>query len=265
MSILGLSVPKPVERSAIDPAWLDWIPSGRSVAGFALAVPPGAETWDAAFGLADRVERVDPERANVAPIRLRLDLLARSVGVRTEVDLLPHLKGITGWAGSDGRTIDSGLVVLHFVDEAAAGRFADRIGPAPTPGATGSRKIGQLDGRPVQMVRLGRSVAIAWGKTSMASSMAALDDPKSSGGPALRAYWAKGVPAFAGGLWPARVPGLVPGASPLAEALSQASPVTISGTWVDRDHFHIMGLWDELDASVGRFLELIPMDRPPDR
>src|SRR4051794_11543102 len=31
-AILGVSVPNPVERSAIDPAWLDWIPSGRSVA-----------------------------------------------------------------------------------------------------------------------------------------------------------------------------------------------------------------------------------------
>jgi hypothetical protein len=265
LAIVGLSVPGPVERSAIDPAWLDWIPSARSIAGFALAVPPGANTWDAAFGLADRVERVDPERANVAPIRLRLDLLARSVGVRTEADLLPHLKGVSGWAGSDGRAIDSGLVALHFVDEAAAGRFADRVRPAPTPGATGSRKIGQLDGRPVVLARVGRSLAIAWGEASMASSMAALDDPKNSSGPALRTYWAKGVPTFAGGLWPARVPGLIPAASPLAEALGQASPVTISGTWFDPDHFHIMVLWDGLDRSVRRFLELIPMDRPPDR
>jgi hypothetical protein len=265
-AILGLSVPNPVDQSVIDPAWLDWIPSGRSVAGFAMAVPPGAGTWDRAFGLADRVERIDPERANVAPLRLRLGLLARPFGVRTEADLFPLLEGVTGWVGcSEGKRIDTGLIVLHFLDEVAARQFADRIKPTPTPGASGSRNIGQIEGRPVQLVRVGRSVAIACGEGSMASSMAAREDPRQSIGPALRAYWTKGAPTFAGGLWPARVPGLVPGSSPLAEALSQAAPIVITGFWADVNLFDILVLWDDLDAPVKRFLELIPLDPPPDR
>jgi hypothetical protein len=265
-AILGLSVPNPVDQTVIDPAWLDWVPSGRLVAGFAVAIPPGAAALDAGFGLVDRVERIDAARGNVAPLRLRLDLLARAFGVRTEADLFPFLEGVSGWVGcGEGKRIDTGLIALHFLDEVAARQFADRVKPTPTPGANGPRKIGQIDGRPVSLVRVDRSVAIAWGEASMASSMAARDDPRRSIGPALRAYWARGAPTFTGGIWPARVPGLIPESTPLSEALNQAAPIIISGLWTDANLFDILVLWDDLDVPVKRFLELIPMDPPPDR
>ena len=51
--------------------------------------------WDGVFALADRVDRADPARANLAPLRTRINLLASAVGARLEADFWPHLRGVT--------------------------------------------------------------------------------------------------------------------------------------------------------------------------
>ena len=60
-----------------------------------LAFEPSAVFWDSAFTLADRIERADAARAELAPLRVHINLLAGTAGVRPEVDLWPHLTGVT--------------------------------------------------------------------------------------------------------------------------------------------------------------------------
>ncbi len=81
--------------ATIDPAWLEGIPSAGVMGVISLAIDPSAAFWDSAFALADRLERLDPAKAAVAPVRARINLLAASAGARPEADLWPHLRGVT--------------------------------------------------------------------------------------------------------------------------------------------------------------------------
>ncbi len=248
----GSFVADPGGHAEVDPAWVDWIPADRPMAAIAAAIDPRPEAWEAAFALADRVERVDPARAGLAPIRLRLDLAARAAGVRTEVDVLPHLRGVSGWVGSDGRGIDAALVALHLGDEGAAIRLVTRARPST------------LAGRALRLDRRGATVLIAWGEGVLERSVEAKGRPDRSAGPAIRARWAGPPPDRAGAVWPARVPGIVPGGSPLATALGSAPPIL----WAGQRSGDLVAdaiSWHGLDALVRRFLDLIPLDPPPDR
>lgn len=233
--------------SRLDPSWLDPIPSDGAVAAAAFALDPAA--WDAAFALADRVEKADPARAEVAPTRIRLGLLARALGVRLEADILPHLRGVSAWIGtSSGKDLDRGMIAAHFSDEAAAARVLGRIRPQP----------------PLVADRRGATLLIAWGGDAMRESLEALVHPDRSAGATLRSNWDESLPTRAGGLWPGRVPGLLPASSPLAVALVDAPPIVWTGEIagaVLRDRVR----WGGLDATIRRFLDLIPLDPPPDR
>ena len=97
-----------------------------------LAIDPSAAFWDSAFALADRVERLDPAKAAVAPLRARFNLLAASAGARPEADLWPHLRGVTvslkGDPNQPGR-ITGLLLVLHGNAEPSAERLANEFLP----------------------------------------------------------------------------------------------------------------------------------------
>src|SRR5262249_1071796 len=80
---------------AIDQDWLRWVPGKETVGFVTLAVRGSPAYWDFVFAVADRVDRVDPARAGLAPLRTRLNLLATAAGTRLEADLWPHLRGLT--------------------------------------------------------------------------------------------------------------------------------------------------------------------------
>ena len=112
------------QRTAgIDPAWLRWMPSASALGAISLAFEPGQAYWDSAFALADRVEKTDPARAELAPLRARINLLAGAAGARLEADLWPHLRGLTtgllGEPTRPGRPTGA-LLILHLDSEAAA-------------------------------------------------------------------------------------------------------------------------------------------------
>ena len=67
-------------KATVDPAWLKWVPAEGVMGMVSLAFEPVATFWDSAFALADRVDRVDPLRAALAPLRSRLNLLAAAAG-----------------------------------------------------------------------------------------------------------------------------------------------------------------------------------------
>ncbi len=172
--------------AVVEPAWLAQLPSSNAIAMFSMAIDPDPACWDRAFGLADRVERVDPARAGMAPLRTRLDLLAAAAGVKPEADLWPHLRGLSACLWGDprqsGRPI-AAVLVLHLDEESSAlrlaGEFAPRFrslipgratvkdapGDPPDLGARASRprRLGTVLGRPLSVWQAGRDVRIAWG------------------------------------------------------------------------------------------------------
>jgi hypothetical protein len=118
--------------ACVKPAWLEWVPSEGVMAMISLAFEPGAAFGDWAFALADRLERADPARAELAPLRARVNLLAGAAGVRPEVDLWPHVTGLTacvlGETDRPGRPTGA-LVVIHVDAEASAARLASEVLP----------------------------------------------------------------------------------------------------------------------------------------
>ena len=270
LATLDLAGKRPSTVAVVNPDWLAWVPADRASAAFALAIDPQAENWDAVFQVADRVERVDPLRENIAPLRLRLDLLARTLGVRTDADLLPHLEGITGWFGSDARTIESVFLMLHLDDEAASGRIFDRVkplpnsGPVPAPRPGQQRWLGLADGRAVRLFRFGRSIALTWGDGVIEAALDARDRPDRSASRTLHDVLSDPRPVSVGLAWPGRLPGLISPDSPLARALAESRPSTWSGRWQRPTSFRLELAWTGIDATVKRFLDLIPLDPPPD-
>ena len=117
-----------VERNGSDRAGLARsVPSAGAMAVIVLACRPSGEFWDSAFALADRVEKTDSARAQVAPIRIRLTLLARTAGVRLEPDVLQHLRlsaAVFGEPRRPGRP-SGALVALHLDSDAAARRLVE--------------------------------------------------------------------------------------------------------------------------------------------
>ncbi len=160
-------------RVRVDRAWLTWVPAERTMAAFSLAIAPGAEFWESAFALADHLERADPQRADVAPLRSRLNLMAAAAGVRIEADLWCHLIGVTAsvFADRDQTGQIGGIVViLHADEEASAARIAAHVlpglaylflgtnrGPENKPGAMAalSQRLGTVSGRELAVSRRG--------------------------------------------------------------------------------------------------------------
>jgi len=267
---------RPAGGRPLDPAWLDWLPADRTFAAVALALDPRPEAWDAAFAAADRVDKADPARAHLAPLRSRLNLLALAAGVRPEADLWPHLLGVSAAVTAEpSGPVDGALVALHLDGEAAAVRVADRVLPrlaarlrleapeAPAPAPDGVRNFGQLAGRPLQSARRGATLLIGWGEPTLPAAFAAQAHPDRSIGNAFRSARGPLAPRRAGACWPGRLPGL-PADSPLGFALGAAPPVLWSGGGdgpATRDEVR----WTGLRGVIRRFLDRLPMDPPPDR
>jgi hypothetical protein len=266
----------PPVPATIDPAWLDPVPATGVAAVAAVALGRGGEGLDTAFRLADRFEKADPGRAQVAPLRIRLNLLAAAARVRPDVDFWPVLQGVTGAVLVDvNHHLRGALVGLHANDAEAAGRIARDVVPrlaasylrakrTEPPAAFGPGRLGAVGGRPVEIVVIGSTVWLGWGDRVLDDARAAAAHPDRSAGPAVRAAWGKESPQRGGAFWPGRWERLAPPGSPLARALADAPPVVWLGgsrgaTLVDAMR------WSGLRGIVRRWLDALPLDPPPDR
>jgi hypothetical protein len=282
------SVTRPAEQcSAIDEAWLTWIPEGLAAAAVSIATGPAPADWDRLFALADRVDRADPSRAQLAPLRVRINLLAAASGARLEADLWPHLRGLTcGVLVDPARPGMPGtlLLCLHLDREVSARRILDETLPrlaalgegrrptTPGPGPPAPamepfrpRRLGRLAGRPLEALARGSTVVIGWGEGALATSLQAADRPETS----VRRWLLSGHPQpgrprpdRVGLLWPGRLSlpmAGMDGSTPVARVLAEGSPIIWSG-WSAGEHAHDRVQWGELRELIVRLLATIPLE-----
>jgi hypothetical protein len=268
---LVLGTPLPA-AGAVDPAWLDGLPEERLLAVFATAIDPSPAAWQRRFALADRIERADPAHAGVAPLRTRINLLAAGVKVRPEVDLWPHLRGLTAALLVDqSGTVDGAIVTLHTDTPESAARIGGTVLPAlapllglrpppaaAPPGPGEIRLLGQVDHRPVGLTQRGTTVRVGWGEPGLESIRA---EPA---GASLRTLLPRDEPPpeRLGALWPGRLAAVKRLGAPLAATLSQAPPVQWSGRNEPAGTREAVR-WPGLHDLVRRFLDCLPLDPPP--
>jgi hypothetical protein len=258
-----------------------------------VALDPRPDSWDRAFVLADRLERADPARVGLAPLRIRLNLLAATAGVKPEVDLWPHLRGVTGCilGGSEQPGRSTGAVlVLHLDNEFAAAhlvqdfelrlgairpegeskRESDQDARPQYPGADvagrGLRQLGMVGGRVLTIWRRVRDVAISWGDTALADSLKTKGNRRPSLADVCSGWTreGKGPPQRVGAFWPGRswrpLGSLEPPAAAL-RVLADDPPVVWWG-WSDSAKAQDSLRWSDLPARVRHFLETIAFDPP---
>ena len=227
----------PIDPKPLDPSWLSWIPADRTVAAFAVALDPRPEAWDALFDALDRAEKADPALAHVAPIRDRLNLLARAAGIRPDIDLWPHLLGLTAFAtANEARTVDGALIALHLDAEPAAVRLLPRLV--------------RVAGKSSRLDRRGSTLLIARGDAILDAALDAREHPERSASQTLRASW------------PAQLPN-PPEPSGLADSSTtwKGPSLFLAAAEGARDEVR----WTELRAVVRRFLEKTLNEGDPSR
>jgi hypothetical protein len=279
------------QGSAIDKQWLSWIPTERAAAVFSIATSPEPKYWDRVFALADRVDRADPARADLAPLRVRLNLLAAASGARLEADLWPHLRGLTlGVLADPARPGRTGSIVLclHLDAEESAIRVLGELlpglitlqgglktplgkknsGRAPEPRVQASpRLLGRLAGRPLEAVQRGSTVVGGWGEGALIAALRAAEQPAASVQSLVFSDPAgdnRGRTERVGLFWPGRlslpIQGL-DGNTPLARCLAEGPPMVWVG-WSTGNEAHDRVRWGVLRSQVRRFLAAIPLAHP---
>lgn len=253
----------PRRPRGVDRAWLEGLPSEGVRAMFTLAIDPDPSSWDRAFATADRVERVDPARAGLAPLRTRLNLLALGAGVKLEADIRPHLIGITACAFGDparpGR-VAGALVWLHLDDPSIAARLVQRATPRLA-ALVGDEALA----RAVTLRSRGCDIAIAWGDPARKVVDQARPVPGHSLADLCCGWAGEGpeTPSRVGAFWPARIwrpAGLNDAA---ARALDGDPPVVWWG-WSGPDRTRDLFRWAGLRDRVRGFLASLPDDTAPE-
>ena len=214
-------------------------------------------------------------------MRARLNLLAAGVGARLEVDLWPHLRGLTACVMADPHAPGSptgALVVLHLDGERSADRIATDVLPrlarlstglrpsAAPPGqaAPGEpRRIGVAAGKPLAVARRGNDALLAWG-TRFSIAPRTIEDAGSLGCPPVcdlddsRQAGPSAPGCVLAG--PLLVPGRTSDVPPPAwQVLADGPPVVWWG-WDAAAKLRDTIVYPDLRATVHRFLENVPLD-----
>jgi hypothetical protein len=280
---------------AVEAAWLDGLPSAGVMAMVSVAIELAPSSWDRAFAVADRVERVDPALAGLASLRSRINLLAAAAGVRLEADLLPHVRGLSacliGEPNRPGRATGA-LIVLHLDDPETARRLADdsapRVrallggGPPDRLATAGSRpegggkhltegiplNLGKVAGRSVSICTRGRDIRIAWGEIAHPSQRQGPPDPGLSLATICGELAGAGrqPPVRVGAFWPARLwrPADKLEIPPSSLGVLADDPPVVWCGWSEPEREHDIVRWTGLHERVRSFLATLPFAQGPD-
>jgi hypothetical protein len=263
----------------VELAWLESVPSSGVMAAVSIAIDPTGVFWDSVFALADRVDRVDPGHAGLAPLRTRLNLMAGAAGIPLEADLWPHLHGVTacliGDAARPGRPIGL-LLILHLDADASARGVAREVKALPGSRAAGPsppiddvrqpRRLGTALGRAINIWQRGKDVLLAWGDDAWAARLRE-PVPRERSIAAACGGWTqrgRGGPARVGAFWPGRLwrpaGGLEP--SPATVQVLGADPPVVWWGWNEQSQALDSIGWSGLPRRVRQFLDTIPLDPP---
>jgi hypothetical protein len=255
-----------------------------------LATSRGAAYWDHVFTVADQVDRADPARANLAPLRTRITLLATAARTRLEADLWPHLRGLTiGLLASapDVGFPDSAIVALHMDGPTSAqfvgGEILPRLSalwrggkeraallragsdPARVLDPAAPLSLGAIGGRPLDVAVRGRTVIVGWGRGALAAALDAAEHRERSVLNVLRIdvhRLSVRAPDRLGAFWPGRmrlpIAGL-DGPTPLARVLAEGPPIIWQG-WDHEGRTEDLVCWSDLRPLVHCFLASIPLE-----
>ncbi|MDB5352495.1 MAG: hypothetical protein JWN86_3742 [Planctomycetota bacterium] len=261
---------EPLQALKIDPQWLGDLPNTATVA-FSVALDSRPEGWDRLFKSIDRVEKADPDRAKVAPIRVRLNLIARAARLDPEADLWPKLHGVSGFMMGEARNPGVVAIGLHAKDIASAAKLRDEFLPRATkalsieatPQADPTlawRQLGVVAGRPLVVMKdTGPTVWICWGDGGISAIQSVRREERSSWkAPAVNA--GPGCARLAW-IWPSRL-GLSPAGSPMAEALGKSPLIMWRGKNKDTAASDSV-MWGDLRPAIRRFLDVIPQEPAP--
>jgi hypothetical protein len=269
-------------RRAVESGWLEGLPSAGVMAMVSLAIDPASGSWDRALAVADRVERVDPRRAGLAPLRSRINLLAAAAGIKLEADLRPHLRGLSACLFGDpahpGR-VTGALLVLHLDDGEAARRLVADAAPrvrALMRGAAPDRagverfadgvgaELGKVDGRPVCVCVRGRAIRIAWGEGGATGPRDGRSDPGTGLARICGGWGAVGrePPDRVGAFWPARLwlPAAMKDLSSASLRVLGEDPPVVWWGWSEPGRAHDLVRWAGLRERAGNFLMTLPPD-----
>ncbi len=260
---------------AIDPEWLKPIPGTEVIAAAVVAFDNRVGTIESTFALLDRIEKADSARVNVAPLRIRLNLLAAGVKIFPEQDLWPVLQGVTVVVlGDSAGQVSGGLLVYHARDEIGATKLFDRVlprlaaayskKPVDEPAPDGIRAMGVVSGKPITATRRGKSILLGWGQGALTTGLDATDHPERSSAALIRASWGPNPPQRCGVLWPGRLGDLVSPDTPLAKSLAEAPPVFWNGR-IEGDTLRDQIRWNTLSGVIKRWLDALPLETPSDR
>jgi hypothetical protein len=285
------AAPDAAGSQIIDPEWLQWIPAGEVVALVSLAAVSGPAFWEKIFSLVDRIDRADPARAEMAPLRTRINLLATAVGVKLEVDLWPHLSGVTvGWLVTLNKPDHWGraVLILQMDEERTARELSENILPRlmslwgnskhgvglgrPPEGAHAAPRdafaphpLGRVRGHPLETAVRGRTVLIGWGENALQSMFQAAEHREQSTMSVIepaRTGPVQESPARFAAFWPGRIwlpiRGL-DGPTLLNRCLAGGPPIVWTG-WCSEGRGRDCVRWCGLHDLVRRFLAAIPID-----
>ncbi len=269
--------PGAVPRSldcALNPEWSARLP-GSASAAFSMAIDPQAANWDRIFTILDQIEKADPQRAKLSPLRVRLNLLATAARLNPERDLWPKLRGVSGFLLGTVESPRGAAMALHTTDEASAAVLREKFLPGlartlrlPPIGVeiSGGLPLGMVSGRPLSIVPdTGTQVWIVWGEDAFTGLLQTRSDPSLS-------IVARGADrehlrdlSRVAWVWPQRISHF-PEASPLLEALKPSPPIV----WEGRSRG--VEQWDRVSSGdlrplIRRYLEVIPQEpaRDPGR
>jgi hypothetical protein len=269
---------------AVNPAWLRWVPAAGIMGVASVAFAPEAAFWNSTFNVADRVDRADPAHRDAAPLRSRLNLLAASVGARLEVDLWPHLRGLTACVMGSPRNpgeATGALVILHVDADRSAERIAGdllpRLGrlfnglrppvrPIGQPASGDIIRLGAAGGKPLSVAQRGRDVLLAWGDNVLEISLDVSKRPDRSVASLCTAWSNAGKPSprRLGALWPARCwsPARGAEAPPPAWRVLADGPPAVWWGWDEATKLHDTIVYGELRETARCFLDKVPLDPP---
>jgi hypothetical protein len=281
-------------RPTLDLDALAYLPASETAAFVSFAAGQGPAFWDGAFALADRLDRADPARAKLAPLRTRINLLATAAGAQLEAELWPHVQCVTSALLVNAQCADQSyraVAILQLDEDAAASRVAadllprlaslarrdtwksrpDPPGSTNVAGSTGLVTVQapvRIGGQPLQFAALGRRVLVGWGDRALESMFQAADRPEHSVRHGIEEAYTGSSSQPPGRLlcvWPGRVrlplKGL-DGTTPLVQCLSQGPPIVWAG-WNIGGQARDLISWCGLNGLVRRFLEAIPLASKP--